>query len=137
MGRMVTAHLQALHDCDRDGILVDAADDLRLGVPGVLPEPLCGRQAVQAWMEMLLAATIHERDVPVRRLEGTGCVMDESVWQGRVVGSLLGIAGHGRRISQRVIRIFEFEDERLSRLTIWLDPDALRKQLAEDAPASG
>jgi predicted ester cyclase len=40
---------------------------------------------------------------------------------GTVPGEFLGIAGHGRRISFRLLHVWEFKDGRISRENVWLD----------------
>jgi predicted ester cyclase len=49
---------------------------------------------------------------------------------GTVVGSLLGLPGHGRRISFRILHVFEFRDGLISRENVWLDTAAVVSQLS-------
>jgi len=51
-----------------------------------------------------------------------------------VPGEFLGIPGHGRRITFRLLHVWEFRDERISRENVWLDGGAITAQLtAPDA----
>ena len=52
------------------------------------------------------------------------------IWTARVVGEFMGIPGHGRVISIRVLHIFEFRDGLISRANVWLDGAAAVAQLA-------
>jgi predicted ester cyclase len=52
-----------------------------------------------------------------------------------VVGEFMGIPGHGRRISIRVLHVFEFRDGRISRENVWLDAAAAIAQLTTQAGA--
>lgn len=47
-----------------------------------------------------------------------------------VVGSLLGLPGNGRRISFRMMHVFDFRDGLISRESIWLDTAAAVDQLS-------
>src|SRR6266568_3558008 len=49
------------------------------------------------------------------RLYGENFVVDDMIWTARVVGEFMGIPGHGRRISIRVLHVFEFRDGLISR----------------------
>lgn len=48
---------------------------------------------------------------------------------GTVIGEMLGIAGNGRRISFRILHVFEFRDGLISRENVWLDSGAVVGQL--------
>jgi predicted ester cyclase len=43
---------------------------------------------------------------------------------------MLGLPGHGRRISFRILHVFEFRDGLLSRENLWLDSAAIVSQLS-------
>ena len=47
-----------------------------------------------------------------------------------VIGSMLGLPGHGRRISYRILHLFEFRDGLISRENVWLDSAAIVSQLS-------
>ena len=54
----------------------------------------------------------------------------EQIMTGSVVGAMLGLPGHGRRISFRMLHVFEFRDGAISRENIWLDSAAIVEQLS-------
>jgi predicted ester cyclase len=43
---------------------------------------------------------------------------------------MLGLPGHGRRISFRILHVFEFRDGLVSRENVWLDSAAIVSQLS-------
>jgi predicted ester cyclase len=49
---------------------------------------------------------------------------------GTVTGSLLGMPGNGRRVSFRMLHVFEFREGLISRENIWLDTAAIVNQLS-------
>ena len=46
-------------------------------------------------------------------------------------GRFLGIPGHGRRVSFRMLHLWEFCDGRISRENLWLDGGTAAAQLAQ------
>jgi predicted ester cyclase len=54
----------------------------------------------------------------------------EQIMTGTVIGSMLGMPGRGRRISFRILHVFEFRDGLISRENIWLDSGAIVNQLS-------
>jgi len=96
---------------------------------GSLDNPIQGLPAVRRRYHDVLAATVHERDVPLRRLYGPNFVLDERVWSGRLTGRAFDIDGHGRWISHRVLWLLEVRDGRIVRETVWNDLAAIRRQL--------
>lgn len=129
LDRVVDGQLRARHDGDIEAILASMSDTVVLDVVGSQESPSQGLEAVRRRYRDLLAATIHERDVPVRRLYGRGFVLDEHAWQGRVTGRAFDIEGHGRWMSHRELCLFEVRDGRIVRETIWNDLAAIRRQL--------
>jgi predicted ester cyclase len=64
------------------------------------------------------------------------CVV-EHMWTGTVPGNFLGVPGHGRRISHRLLHVWEFRDGRISRENVWIDSGSAIAQLTASAdPAS-
>ena len=65
------------------------------------------------------ANTMHERDVPLRRLYGDGFVVDEMIWEVRITGRVGSLVGNGRRVTQRILRIFELRDGRVAHQSVY------------------
>ena len=129
LDRLVDAQLRAEHDGDIEAILAPMADAIVHDVVGSPDDPVQGLEAVRRRYQDVLAATVHERDVPIRRLYGTDFVLDEHVWSGRLTGRAFGIDGHGRWLRHRVLWLLEVRDGRIIRKTVWNDIPAIRRQL--------
>jgi predicted ester cyclase len=56
-------------------------------------------------------------------------ILDQEM-TGTVIGSMLGLPGHGRRITFRILHVFDFKDGLISRENVWLDGAALHQQLS-------
>ena len=54
----------------------------------------------------------------------------DQLMTGTVPGTFLGLAGHGRRITFRILHVFEFRDGLISRENVWLDSAAIVAQLS-------
>ena len=54
----------------------------------------------------------------------------KQIMTGTVIGEMLGLPGHGRRISFRMLHVFEFREGAISRENIWLDSAAIVGQLS-------
>jgi predicted ester cyclase len=54
----------------------------------------------------------------------------EQLMTGTVIGEMLGLPGNGRRITFRILHVFEFRDGLISRENVWLDSAAIVAQLA-------
>ena len=129
LDRVVDAWTRAEHDADDEEIRRLLADDVVLVVVGLAEADLRGRKAVSGWHREQAANALHERDVPVQRVYGWASVLDDVVRESRVSGRLFGFLGAGRRVSYRLRRLFELREERVTRLTVWPDLDALAAQL--------
>jgi hypothetical protein len=129
LDRLVDAQLRAEHDGDIEAILAPMADSVVHDLVGALENPVQGLHAVRRRYNELIAATVHERDVPLRRLYGPDFVIDEHVWSGRLTGRAFEIDGHGRWLSHRVMWLFQVRDGRIVRETVWNDLAAIRRQL--------
>ena len=127
---LVDAHLQGLRDGDVEALMATTAHDVVYELVGRSPCSVRGQEAVRAHHIQELANSMYERDVPLRRLYGDGFVVDEMVWEGRITGRIGSLVGHGRRVSHRLLRVFEVSDDRITRQSIYLDFASLSEQLA-------
>ena len=130
LDRLVDGQLRAEHDGDIEGILAPMTDSVIHEIVGLADDPIQGLEAVRWRYRDLLAASVHERDVPIRRWYGRDFVLDEHVWSGRLTGRAFDIDGHGRWLSHRVLWLLEVRDGRIVRETVWNDLTAIRRQLA-------
>jgi hypothetical protein len=79
---------------------------------------------------LLVSDLTTERMEPVFRRYGEDFCVIEHEWIGTVPGSFLGIPGHGRRISFRMLHVWTFRGGMISREG-WLDTGAIVRQLME------
>lgn len=129
LDQLVDAQLRAEHDGDIEAILAPMAEAIVHDVVGLANNPIHGLEAVRRRYHDLLAATIHERDEPLRRRYGRDFVLDEHLWSGRLTGRAFDIDGRGRWLSHRVLWLLEVRDGRIVRETVWNDLSAIRRQL--------
>jgi hypothetical protein len=71
-----------------------------------------------------------ESVTPVRRLYGDGFAVDEAIWNGQIDdGRLFGCPGKSGPVSFRLLHVFEFAGEKISRENVWCDLSAIQQQL--------
>jgi hypothetical protein len=58
--------------------------------------------------------------------------MREHTFKGTVPGTFLGVPGNGKRISFRLLHIWEFREGLISRENIWMDGGSVVAQLTSD-----
>jgi len=126
---LVDTQLHALRDGDVETITSTMTDDVEYDLVGAFPNSVRGRDAVRAHLLREFANTMYERDVPLRRLYGDGFVVDEMIWEGRITGRVGSLVGHGRRVTQRILRIFELRAGRVARQSVYFDFAAMTRQL--------
>lgn len=100
MQELVDSHMSAENQGDIDGAVAVYTDDVE-----------------------------HDWDV-VRQHLGDDAMVLEQLMTGTVIGSMFGVPGKGRRISFRMLHVFEFRDGLISRENIWLDTAAVIDQLS-------
>jgi steroid delta-isomerase-like uncharacterized protein len=98
-----------------------------VGFPG---SPHHGKDGARKFYEELTANFRTEGEHALHRYLADDSMVLEQVMTGTVVGSLLGLPGHGRRISFRILHVFEFRDGLISRENVWLDTAAVVSQLS-------
>jgi uncharacterized protein len=130
LDRLVDAHLHAESQGDVETLLAGMTDDVEHEMLGAADNPARGKDAVRARYLERFANTASERDVPLRRLYGDGFVVDEMIWEGRVTGRLGPLVGAGRRVSHRVLHVFEVRDGRISLESVYPDTAAILRQLS-------
>ena len=91
--------------------------------------PLTGPAAAKGFCEFLTAQVTTERMDVSHAWYGDDFCVTEHRGTGTVPGQFLGIAGHGRRISFRLLHVWEFKTGRISRENVWLDSAAIVAQL--------
>ena len=79
---------------------------------------------------MLFADLKGEGVTPLRRLYGEDFVVDETLWQGRVVnGRPFLMEGKSGPVSFRLLHVFELRQGKIASEQVWCDLAALQRQL--------
>ncbi|WP_231997241.1 nuclear transport factor 2 family protein [Mycobacterium sp. 1245111.1] len=105
-------------------------DDVEHDVVGFPHSPSRGKRAAREFYAYLTANFRAESWDVLRQYGADDAMVLEQLMTGTVIGSLLGLAGNGRRISFRMLHVFEFRDGLISRENIWLDTAAVVDQLS-------
>ncbi|HEX6393637.1 MAG TPA: ester cyclase [Acidimicrobiales bacterium] len=129
MNRLIEAHLAAEAAADTNGCVAMYTDDVIHDVVGAPHGPLSGPQAARGFYEMLTTNLETERMDVNRAWYGADFCVIEHQWYGSVPGEFLGVAGQGKRISFRMLHLWEFKDQRMSRENVWLDAGSIIRQL--------
>jgi steroid delta-isomerase-like uncharacterized protein len=129
MDQLVEAHIQAEMAGDIAGAVAVYTDNVEHDVVGSPTGPVKGKDAAQGFYEFLNQNVRTERLVPTHTYYGDDfCVMEHDA-SGTVEGEFLGVPGHGRRITFRLLHVWEFRDGRISRENVWLDGGSIVAQL--------
>jgi predicted ester cyclase len=123
MDRLIAAHLAAEQAAEQAG------DTAGCGA-------LHGKHAAQGFYDGLTSAIRTEEMIPIRSHYGDDFCVIEHEWTGTVPGTFLGVEGHGRRISFRLLHVWEFRDGLISRENVWFDDGATLRQLATPQAAT-
>lgn len=129
MIRLVERHLEAEGAGDIEGAVAVYTDDVQHDAVGFPGSPRIGKQAAREFYAYLTAQFRTEEEVPLNRWFAGDTMFLEQRMTGTVIGAMLGVPGHGRRITFRVFHVFVFRDERICREQVWLDTGAIMGQL--------
>jgi steroid delta-isomerase-like uncharacterized protein len=129
MDELIEWHIAAERAGDTAGAVAMYTDDVEHDVVGSPTGPVRGKEAAQAFYDFLVQNIQTETMDPVHRYYGDDFCIMEHDWTGTVPGEFLGVPGNGRRITFRMIHIWEFRDGLMSRENVWLDGGAIIAQL--------
>ena len=133
MDRLIAEHLAAEQAGDPDASVAMYSDDVVHDLVGSPLGTLEGPEEAKRFYEML-AANIQTDQMDVNHAKyGEDFCVIEHQWRGTVPGEFMGIYGHGRRISFRMLHLWEFNDGAISRENVWLDTGSIIQQLTSDA----
>jgi steroid delta-isomerase-like uncharacterized protein len=130
MHDLVSRHLRAEGMGDVAGAIAMYTDDIEHDVVGFPGSPHNGKDAARAFYEELTANFRTEGEEVLHRFVTNDAMILEQAMTGTVIGSMLGLPGYGRRITFRILHVFEFRDGLISRENIWLDTAAIVDQLS-------
>jgi hypothetical protein len=132
MDTLADAHFRAEENGDLVAIVEGFAEDAEHDVAGRPGGPLHGRQQIAAFYRGLLADLKIERFEPVRRWYGDEHLVDESILYATAIGRPFGLDGRARHVQARILHVFDFVEERISRESAWLDIAGIAQQLQTD-----
>jgi len=129
MDQLIEQHIAAETAGDTAGAVAMYTDDIEHDVVGSPTGPVQGKQAAQDFYEFLVKSIETETMVPLHTYYGQDFCVIEHTWKGTVPGEFLGITGNDRRISFRMLHVWEFRDGLISRENVWLDGGSIVAQL--------
>jgi steroid delta-isomerase-like uncharacterized protein len=130
MTALVERHLKAEGAGDVEGAVAVYTDDVEHDVVGSPTGPVHGKAAARAFYQELTANFRTEEERPTHRYCAPDTMILDQSMTGTVMGSMLGMPGNGRRITFRILHVFEFRDGLISRENVWLDGGAIQQQLS-------
>jgi steroid delta-isomerase-like uncharacterized protein len=130
MQALVETHIQAEGRGDVDGAVSVYTDDIEHDVVGFPHSPTKGVDGARDFYTHLTANFRAEHEDVLHRYVADDAIILEQMMTGTVIGSMLGMPGNGRRISFRILHVFEFRDGLISRENVWLDGAAIIDQLS-------
>jgi steroid delta-isomerase-like uncharacterized protein len=130
MQSLVERHIDAEGRGDVDGAVAVYTDDIDHDVVGYPHSPTRGIAGARAFYNYLTANFRGETEEVLHKYFTGEAMILEQTMTGTVIGEMLGLPGQGRRISFRMLHVFEFRDGGISRENIWLDSAAIVEQLS-------
>jgi steroid delta-isomerase-like uncharacterized protein len=130
MQELVSRHLRAEGAGDVDGAVSVYTDDVEHDVVGFPGSPHYGKDGARVFYDELTANFRTEGEEVLHRFVTDDSIILEQMMTGTVIGSMFGLPGNGRRISFRILHVFEFRDNLISRENVWLDSASVIAQLS-------
>ena len=130
MEELVSRHIRAEGAGDVDAAIAVYTDDVEHDVVGYPGSPHYGKDGARAFYDDLTANFRTESEEVLRHYFAGDTMILEQKMTGAVIGSMLGLPGHGRRITFRILHVFDFRDGLISRANVWLDSAAIVAQLS-------
>ena len=139
MDQLIERHLAAELAADAAGSVTMYTDDVEHDVVGSPTGPVRGKEAAQGFYDYMTKNVRTEAMDETHQYYGDDfCVIEHNA-TGTVPGEFLGVPGNGRRITFRLLHVWEFRDGLISRENVWLDGATVVAQLTapdlEGAPA--
>ncbi len=129
MDLLIEHHFGAELRADAVAAAAVYTEDVELDVVGAPDGPIRGRIAAQRFYEQLYQDLHGDERIPLHMYRGDDHAVVEQEWHGTVPGIFLGLAGGGRRITFRVVHIFELRTGKICRHNVWIDRESVLRQL--------
>jgi hypothetical protein len=137
MDRLIEEHLAAEKAGDAKGCMAAYTADVIHDVVGMPNAEIRGPQAAMERYEWLTENMQIERMDRNHQWYGDDFCVIEHQLQATVPGEFMGIPGFNRRISFRILHVWEFKDGAMSRENVWLDSGGVIGQLAAKGASRG
>jgi steroid delta-isomerase-like uncharacterized protein len=129
MNELIERHLAAERAGDPVGSVAVYTEDVEHDVVGFPTGPVQGKEAAQNFYEYLSGNVKTESMDVAHEYYGDDLCVIEHDTTGTVPGEFLGVPGNGRRITFRLLHVWEFKDGLISRENVWLDGGSVMAQL--------
>ena len=129
MDRLIEQHLIAENAGDPVGAVAMYTEDVIHDVVGAPTGALHGPEAAQGFYEFLTSNLKAEHMEQTWIRYGSDHCVVEHQWTGAVNGEFLGVPGNGKRVSFRMLHVWDFKDGRIARENVWLDGGSIVAQL--------
>ena len=130
MDKLIEIHLAAEKAGDTARAVSVYTDDVEHDVVGAPGGAVRGKGAAQGFYDHLTQEISTEEMRPTHSYYGDDFCVVEHMWTGTVPGSFFGIPGQGRRISHRLLHVWEFRDGRIISENLWLDAGRIMRKLS-------
>jgi len=130
MDRKIDEHFKFEATDNVEGVLSTLASDVIHDIVGSPTGPTYGPENARPFYETLFADLSDGNVTTIKRLYGDNFLVDESMWEGNAPGKPFGVEGKGRPLKFRLLHVIEFTEEgQIQRENVWIDLDAILKQL--------
>ena len=136
MDELIDRHLEAEFVGDTAASVAVYTDDVVHDVVGFPSGPVTGKAAAQGFYEHLTANFRTESMELVHRFHAEGACIAEHLASGTVPGEMFGVPGGGRRVTFRLLHVWEFRDGLISRENVWIDAGSVIAQLTAAEPVT-
>lgn len=126
---LIQRHLTAEGAGDIEGTVAVYTDDVVHDAVGFPGSPRTGKAAAAEFYRYLTANFRTEDEEPLHRYFSGDSMILEQLMSGTVIGEMLGLPGKGRRVTFRILHVFDFRDGLVCREQVWLDSAAIVAQL--------
>ena len=135
MDGLIDQHVEAEIAGDAAAAIAVYTDDVEHDVVGWPTGPTRGPDAARGFYDGLMAEFTTETMARTSTRYGADFCVTEHLTTGTVPGALMGVPGGGRRVTFRMLHVWQFRDGAISGETVWLDSGAIVAQLAPPAGA--
>ena len=133
MKELIDQHVAAEMGGDSATAVSMYTDDVEHDVVGWPSGPVHGPAAAQDFYDQLISLLDTERMEAARELFGEDFCVVEHQCTAVINGEFMGIPGNGRRVMFRMLHVWEFKDDAMSRENVWLDGGSIVAQLTPPA----